>query len=123
MSKRMSQPATAAAAMVTILPHRLEAGCAAPFLHIRSAILKISQPRAVKPTPQKSMTDTIAFPFCFLQDTYALSRSAASNKLLKSNRRGQGVLRHRDERLAFLDRIERGAERTSLRPTRGWRAS
>jgi hypothetical protein len=68
---------------------RLEAGCAAPFLHIRSAILKISQPRTVKPTPQKSMTDTIAFPFCFLQDAYALSRSTSSNKLLKQNRRGR----------------------------------
>ena len=94
MSKRMSHPATPAATMVIMLPHRLEAACAAPFLHIRSAILKTSQPRAAKPTPQKSMTDTTGFPFCFSQDPYALSRSTASNKLLKPNRRGKGVLGH-----------------------------
>ena len=64
MSKRMSQPATAAAAMVTILP-RLKGGGAAPLLHIRSAILKISQPRAVKATPQKTMTDNIGSLFTF----------------------------------------------------------
>ena len=88
---------------------RLEAGCAAPFLHIRSAILKISQPRTVKPTPQKSMTDTIAFPFCFLQDAYALSRSTASNKLLKQNRRG----RPDPASLAFRDRRSYAAPATS----------
>ena len=93
MSKRMSHPAAPAATIVTMLPHRLEAACAASFLHIRSAILKTSQPRAAKPTPQKSMTDTIGFPFCFLQDAYALSSSTASNKLLKSNRRGKRALR------------------------------
>jgi hypothetical protein len=40
------------------------------FLHIRSAILKTSQPSAAKPTPQKSMTETTAFSFCFLQESY-----------------------------------------------------
>ena len=85
MSRRMSQPATPAATMVTILPRHPEAACAAPFLHIRSAILKTSQPRAPKPMPQKSMTDTTAFPFRFSQDSYDLSRSIASNKLLRSN--------------------------------------
>jgi hypothetical protein len=62
------------------------------FLHIRSAILKTSQPMAAKPTPQKSMTETIAFPFRLLQDAYDLCRSTASNKLLRSNRRAKGVL-------------------------------
>jgi hypothetical protein len=60
------------------------------FLHIRSAILKTSQPMAAKPTPQKSMTETIAFPFRLLQDAYDLCRSTASNKLLRSNRPGKG---------------------------------
>ena len=41
------------------------------------------------------MTDTTGFPFCFLQDAYARHRSTASNKLLRPNRRGKGVLRHR----------------------------
>jgi hypothetical protein len=81
--------------MVTMLPHRLEAACAVPFLHIRSAILKTSQPRAAKPTPQKSMTDTTGFPFYFSQHAYALHRSTASNKLLAPNPRGKGVMRHR----------------------------
>jgi hypothetical protein len=58
-------------------------GSANRLLHIRSAILKTSQPSAAKPTPQKSMTDTTAFPFCFLQDAYELCRSTASNKLLR----------------------------------------
>ena len=36
---------------------------------------------------------TTAFPFCFLRKAvYALSRSTASNKLLKLNLRGKGVL-------------------------------
>ena len=89
MSKRMSHPATPAATMVMMVPHRLEAACAAPFLHIRSAILKTSQPRAAKPTPQKSMTDTTGFPFRFLQDAYARRCATASNKLSMSNRRGK----------------------------------
>ena len=89
MSKRMSHPATPAATMVMMVPHRLEAACAAPFLHIRSAILKTSQPRAAKPTPQKSKTDTTGFPFRFLQDAYALRCATASNKLSMSNRRGK----------------------------------
>jgi hypothetical protein len=74
MSKRISQPPTPAATIVTILLIISKQVCAAPFLHIRSAILKTSQPRAAKPTPQKSTRDTIAFPFYFLQDAYALSR-------------------------------------------------
>jgi hypothetical protein len=41
------------------------------------------------------MTDTTAFPSCFSQDVYALSRSIASNKLLKLNLRGKGVLNYR----------------------------
>jgi hypothetical protein len=54
------------------------------FLHIRSAILKTSQPRAAKPTPQKSTTETTVFPFSFLQKAYDLKLSTASNKLLPS---------------------------------------
>jgi hypothetical protein len=42
-----------------------------PLLHIRSAILKTSQPRAAKLKPQKSMTVTIAL--TFLQDDYELT--------------------------------------------------
>jgi hypothetical protein len=37
-------------------------GRPAPFLHISSAILKTSQPRAAKPMTQKSMTEATAFP-------------------------------------------------------------
>jgi hypothetical protein len=44
---------------------------------------------APKPKPQRSVTDTTAFPFYFLQASYAVSRSTASNKLLKSNRMSQ----------------------------------
>ena len=47
---------------------------AALFAHIRSAILKTSQPKAAKPAPQKSMRDILAFP-SFLQYNCALSRS------------------------------------------------
>jgi len=36
---------------------------AAPFRHIRSAILKMSQPRTAKPTAQKSITELTAIPF------------------------------------------------------------
>jgi hypothetical protein len=46
---------------------------AALFPHIRSAILKTSQPKARKPTPQKSMRDIFAF-LVFLQDNCALSQ-------------------------------------------------
>ena len=42
-----------------------------PFSHIRSAILKTSQPRVAKPTPQKSMTETTAFSY-FLQGACGL---------------------------------------------------
>ena len=42
-----------------------------PFPHIRSAILKTSQPRVAKPTPQKSMTETTAFSY-FLQGACGL---------------------------------------------------
>jgi hypothetical protein len=93
MSKRMSQLATPPATMVTILHHHLEAACR-PVLHIRSAILKTSQPRAAKPTAQKSMTDTICFPFGFLQDACALHRSTASNKIIKVKLARQGLLGH-----------------------------
>jgi hypothetical protein len=54
-----------------------------PFPHIRAAILKTSQPRAAKPTPQKSMTEATAFSFCFLHDAYDLSRQMANNELLR----------------------------------------
>ena len=37
-------------------------GRQAPFLHISLAILNTSQPRAAKPTPQKSMTEATASP-------------------------------------------------------------
>ena len=92
MSKRKSQPPSPAATIVTCPPIILKQVRAALFAHIRSAILKTSQPKAAKPTPQKSMRDILAFPICFLQDTCALSRSLASNKLLRSNRRGKGIV-------------------------------
>jgi hypothetical protein len=43
------------------------------------------------------MTDTTVFPFCFLQAVYALSLSTASNRLLKFNLRGKGVLSSRSD--------------------------
>ena len=45
-----------------------------PFPHIRSAILKTSQPRVAKPTPQKSMTETTAFSY-LLHGVYGLKAS------------------------------------------------
>ena len=51
-----------------------------PFPHIRSAILKTSQPRMAKPTPQKSMTEVITSSY-FLRNLYGLRRRVASNKL------------------------------------------
>ena len=51
-----------------------------PFPHIRSAILKRSQPRMAIPTPQKSMTETAPSSY-FLHGTYGLRRQMASNKL------------------------------------------
>ena len=51
-----------------------------PFPHIRSAILKTSQPRMAIPTPQKSMTETTASSN-FLHGVYGLMRRIASNKL------------------------------------------
>jgi hypothetical protein len=45
-----------------------------PFRHIRSAILKTSQPRAAKLTPHKSITATIAKPSSFYRMIATLSR-------------------------------------------------
>jgi hypothetical protein len=61
-----------------------------PFPHIRSAILKTSQPRMATPTPQKSMTETTASSY-FLHGAYGLRRRMASNKLFGrlSNERGR----------------------------------
>jgi hypothetical protein len=60
------------------------------------------------------MTDTTAFPFCFLQAVYALSRSTASNKLLKLNLRGKGVLSFKNfwdaEPLAYVSSWELAEE-------------
>jgi hypothetical protein len=67
-----------------ILPSGLDrpaSGHRRPFPHIRSAILKTSQPRMAIPTPQKSMTETTASSY-FLHGTYGLRRRTASNKLL-----------------------------------------
>jgi hypothetical protein len=50
MSKRKSQPPSPAATIVT-MPIILKQVRAALFAHIRSAILKTSQPKAAKPTP------------------------------------------------------------------------
>ena len=60
---------------------------AALFPHIRSAILKTSQPKATKPTPQKSMRDIPRLPFFFTMTIAPLVALLASNKLLRSNRR------------------------------------
>jgi hypothetical protein len=65
MSKRKSQPPSPAATIVTCPPIILKQVRAALFAHIRSAILKTSQPKAAKPTPQKSMRDILAFPSGF----------------------------------------------------------
>ena len=60
--------------------HRPTSGHRRPFPHIRSAMLKASQPRMAIPTPQKSMTETTASSY-FLHDEYGLRRRMASNKL------------------------------------------
>jgi hypothetical protein len=62
MSKRMSQPAAPANTIVTTVSSRIRLRGQRegdPFRHIRSAILKTSQPRAANPTPQRSITETI----------------------------------------------------------------
>ena len=51
-----------------------------PFPHIRSAILKTSQPRMAIPTPQKSTTETTASSY-FLHGAYGFRCQMASNKL------------------------------------------
>jgi hypothetical protein len=56
---------------------RLE-GAAVPALHIRSAIFKISQPKAVKATHQKSMTDTLPFAF-YMKPTPLAARPQVTN--------------------------------------------
>ena len=66
-----------------ILPsglNRPTSGHRRPSPHIRSAILKASQPRMAIPTPQKSMTETTASSY-FLHGAYGLRRRMASNKL------------------------------------------
>ena len=60
--------------------NRPTSGHRRPFPHIRSAILKASQPRMAIPTPQKSMTVTTASSY-FLHGSYGLRRRMASNKL------------------------------------------
>jgi hypothetical protein len=60
--------------------NRPTSGHRRPFPHIRSAILKASQPRMAIPTPQKSMTETTASSH-FLHGVYGLRRRMASNKL------------------------------------------
>ena len=67
------------------------------------------------------MTDITAFPFCFLQTVYALSRSTASNKLLKLNLRGEGVLTDRSNlearpRSAVTGITARAAKRAARKP-------
>jgi hypothetical protein len=68
----MNQPAAPAAMIVTtrfLIGSAERPASEAP--HIRSAILKTSQPSAAKPTPQKRMTETTAFlPFPYLQTPY-----------------------------------------------------
>jgi hypothetical protein len=58
----MSQPAAPANTIVTTVSSRIRLRGQRegdPFRHIRSAILKTSQPRAANPTPQRSITETI----------------------------------------------------------------
>ena len=72
-----------ASVVVIQLPSGLDrpaSGHRRPFPHIRSAILKTSQPRMAIPTPRKSMTETTASSY-FLHGTYGLRRRMASNKL------------------------------------------
>jgi hypothetical protein len=96
MSRRMSQPAAPAAMIVTalflitlIVWRTSEA--VDPLLHIRSAILKTSQPRAAKPTIQNSIAETMAFSSFYMKST-TLSAVASSNKLLRSNPRARGIV-------------------------------
>jgi hypothetical protein len=49
--------------------HRPTSGHRRPFPHIRSAILKTSQPRIAMPTPQKSMTETTASFYFYMVST------------------------------------------------------
>jgi hypothetical protein len=58
---------------------RVRTGGAAPFRHIRSAILKMSQPRKASPNSQKSDTAiTVPHPR-FLQGVYDFTGRNASN--------------------------------------------
>jgi hypothetical protein len=63
----MTQPAAPANTIVTtfFLSCVASIEAAHSFFHIRSAILKTSQPSAAKPTHQKSMTETTVFSFRF----------------------------------------------------------
>jgi hypothetical protein len=38
---------------------------------------------AAKPTLQKSMSETIAFPFCFLQEDYDVTRGCIKSQIVK----------------------------------------
>jgi hypothetical protein len=58
---------------------------------MRSAILKTSQPRAAKPTPQKRTTETTVFPLSIYMTHTTLSPVAASNKLLMEKPAAKGV--------------------------------
>ena len=60
--------------------HRPASDHRRPFPHIRSAILKTSQPRMAIPKPEKSTTETTASSY-FLHSAYGLRRQMASNKL------------------------------------------
>jgi hypothetical protein len=60
-----------------------ERGGAAPFRHIRSAILKMSQPSKASPNSQKSDTATIVPRSRFSQDIYDFPDRNASNNFAK----------------------------------------
>jgi len=87
MSKRMSQPPSPAATIVTTLPHYPRSRSVLPrsFTSVRRFSRQASRSRR----PRKAW-ETSSLPFYFLQRVYALSRSTASNKMLRSNRRGHG---------------------------------
>jgi hypothetical protein len=76
---RISISAAAFEAIKAALPigsvaYESEVQLAAPFPHIRSAILNKSQPRTTKPTPQISMTEATAFsPFFFYRTPTTLA--------------------------------------------------
>jgi hypothetical protein len=94
----MSQPPSPAATIVTILPHHLESRSVLPVpSHPFGDFKDKPAQRSEADAPEKHDRPSPSLS-TFLQGAYALSRSMASNKLLRSNRRGKGVHTARNSR-------------------------